>query len=271
MIEPLTRPARWHLPARTGATVIPTSAGVGLALSALPLAWWAVGSSSTGDEHDFGPFLIPLPVLLTIGVLGILVAAACVIAILRASAGPRPARAGLAPSATTLAVLTAVLTAAGGRAATAGSDGANIGGGIILLAGPLLVAGLLIGAVITQRAWRPKRAWHTATLIVAAALTAPAMWGGEVLAEAHAAPPPGDISQASYNHVTAGDSRAVVRHHLGKGIGDVGFNELFGPRPAQPADTTCDYYDTTGARGRLVRLCYRNGLLVAKQAAPERD
>jgi hypothetical protein len=75
-------------------------------------------------------------------------------------------------------VATAVLAALLWRVITAGSDGANIGGGGALFVGPFAVAGLLVGAVCAERGVRGSQMRRFGLWLAFAVLTAPVLFAG---------------------------------------------------------------------------------------------
>ena len=69
-----------------------------------------------------------------------------------------------------------VVGAAAWRVLTAGFVGADIGGGVVGLLGPLVIAGLLLWAARIAAAAGHQTRWRTRLLTLAAALTAPVVY-----------------------------------------------------------------------------------------------
>jgi len=80
------------------------------------------------------------------------------------------------PIAVVLAIAGA-LAAAGWRVGTSSYSGADLGGPVVLLVDPLLIAALLVGVVWIIGAGGRTPRWRTWLLSLAAVLVAPAMYG----------------------------------------------------------------------------------------------
>lgn len=154
---------------------LPVASAAGLAVAAAPLTWWAIGPLGTQrPDHNFGPYHFSASLLYTLGGISIAVAIAAVLF----AAAPRSHREGSVVSAWTalLLIVPGVLLAAAWRVATAGSVGADIGGGMAFFTVPVLVAAALVGAVAVESAHRRQRLKHRGLLIAATILTAPALY-----------------------------------------------------------------------------------------------
>jgi len=248
---------------------------LGIAAATPFLVWFAMGDVDTGDSYEFGPYHVgpssgyyvpAVAALVALVGFGVLVART---------------RRGVV-SWWWWAVVAALVGAGsvagfGWRVATAGSGGANIGGGFAVLVGPPLIAGLLVLAVrlalVADRAsfppqerQAPRFALGWARLLtVAALLVAPALFAMEnALAQYQRTLPPRDdsvglITDRQYALVRFGQTRTEVHLKLGRELPD--FTK--GAFPAAPPGLLCDDYIESNYAHEY-RLCYRNGALVSK-------
>jgi hypothetical protein len=174
--------------------------------------------------------------------------------------------------------------ASGWRVLTAGVVGANIGGGLVLLWGPLVIAGLLVVAVrfaVTagqesapsgRRAGRRQARKWAGLLTRAALLVAPALYAVEYALTQYQYTVPqhddmvGLITPRQYADVRPGQTQAAVQKRLGPKLLDLDFKGFppqavphFPPTPG----LVCDHYldnDYT----IYYRFCFRRGVLVSK-------
>lgn len=239
---------------------VPTPAAIGLALAAAPLTWWGVGPLGTGwPDHDLGPYHVSVGIEVAIGVVALAVAAASGVAIAASVRRPAPRAVGI--TTTALLVLAGVVGAAGWRVATAGGTGANIGGGMVQLFGPTVIAGLLAAAAVTEARRRRARPLHAAAWLVLAVLVAPLLYGAELAVHRYEQSV-GVIGSDEYASVHVGQTHHDVRDRLGR-PGEV-VDWFFAP---PPAGSVCDYYDAAGTDSGVYRICYRDGVVVNKQSS----
>jgi len=154
---------------------VPTASAVGLALAAAPLTWWAVGPLGANlEDHDYGPYTFSASLLYAIGGL----AAALALASIALATSPYGRHMTSRVSALTalLLLLPGILLAVSWRINTAGSDGANIGSGFVLLLTPALVAMFLAGAVKAEGEHRRLSLRRQRALVGLALFTAPLLW-----------------------------------------------------------------------------------------------
>jgi len=239
---------------------------VTLALAAPFLTWWAVGDLSTSNaadpDHAWGPYHLDPHLELLVGALAAALGLASVIALGVQVRRDRPCRRTWIGGG--CLCLAGVIAGAAWRVATAGVDGSNIGGGVVALAAPLLIAGLLVSATVitTPQTDRPRHAGRT-TGIVVTALSAPALLG-LLLVLKHHDRNVGVISQDRYTGVHLGDSRTALHHALG----DPGGNEYQFFAPVQ-AGLSCEYYVASNAgtdpASMTFRFCFRANVLVSKE------
>lgn len=239
--------------------VVPLRAGVGLAVAVPALTWWAIGPLGRQmPDHEYGPYHVPLALERVAGVAAILIAVAAVAGIVVSTRGRTP-RHSMAAGTTLCLVAAGAFGAAGWRAETAGVVGANIGGGLVLLAGPMVIAGLLVAAVRIERQARGTTMAHSTLLTWLAALAAPVLlavqfglsWYDQSI---------GVISAGEYATVQVGDQHSGVRDRLGRPGDPVDW--FFTPAPT---GATCEYYHHGITRWTVYQLCYRDGVLVSKK------
>lgn len=239
--------------------VVPLSAGVGLAVAAPALTWWAIGPlGGPMPDHLYGPYRVPLALERFAGVAAILIAVAAVVGIAVSARGRTP-RHSMAVGATLCLVAAGAFGAAGWRVETAGVVGANIGGGLVWLAGPIVIAGLLVAAVRIERQARGTTMAHWALLTGLAALAAPVLfavqfglsWYDQSI---------GVISAGEYATVQVGDQHSGVRDRLGRPGDPVDW--FF---TSAPTGANCEYYSGKGTTPTLYQLCYRDEVLVSKK------
>lgn len=192
----------------------------------------------------------------------VLVALAALVHVVRAWRG-RAGQGGLALGTTACLLVLGATAAYGWRISTAGVVGANIGAGFVLLLGPLLAAGLVVGAVLVECAARQVRPWRTTLLAGLALLAAPALWAGAAALTAYDQAR-GVITARQFASVHVGDPRDRVRARLGP-RGEL-VDWFFA---APPAGSTCDYWSGRySSRPSLqYRICYAAGRVVVTQAS----
>lgn len=146
------------------------------AAAAFAFVWWvsSIGLYH-GPDHAIGPFRFPLALEWAFGGIAAASAVAASTWLIMRRTHPSPARVSLSPVTSLWLVCASALTAGCWRVLTAGGDGANIGGGLVVLAGPLVVASMLQCALFTEREsregdLRQYRAWTTAIWCIAGAL-----------------------------------------------------------------------------------------------------
>lgn len=129
-------------------------------VAGFPVAWWLIGDLSEPDlgnglDYNFGRIEIDRRVETTAAVPALLLGLVAMTKLLqRRTRGvlPRGWIVGVA-----VLTLANVLAAAGGRVLTAGSHGANIGGGMVLMfGGPVLLAAYGTGFALLVRAAQPE-------------------------------------------------------------------------------------------------------------------
>jgi len=126
-------------------------AGTTLLLLAVPMAsWWLIGDLSEpfGDYHQVDPLHIDLGDEATFGSIALVTGVVGLAVILAARWSPRPRPTGWdrAIAAVVGAEVLAMLTY---RSLTAGTQGSNIGGGLLLIGGPVAI-GLLLAWALEQ-------------------------------------------------------------------------------------------------------------------------
>ncbi len=150
---------------------VPYWAATSLAAAGAVITWCFTSDSSHGDFYMIGPYQVPLLIEYFVG--GIAVSLG--LAALRASARPTRATGALSRPTTAVLVLTAITSAGLWRVMTQGVIGANIGAGMAALAGPILIAALLLAAVCTQRSTAGMRTRTFVGLSVLALGTGPVL------------------------------------------------------------------------------------------------
>lgn len=243
-------------------------ATAGLAFSTPFLVWFAIGDVSfrgtggVGHSHGYGPYQVGPESGYVVGGTAAVVAAASVAAlVIRTRQGAADKR-----SWTVVAALSMVgaVAAGGWRVLTAGGVGASIGGGFVLLVAPMLIAGLLSGAVEAAGGggrWSLRR---TRLLMLTAWLVVPAIYAGSFALTTYDAAA-GYITARQYADVRIGQTRSAVHEKLGR-EGAADFAMLDFP-PVVPG-LLCDYYvEVDGKPGPLAhayQFCFREGVLVSK-------
>lgn len=255
--------AQMTSPSALRRSAVPALAAVGLVFAAAPLTWWAIGSQGADlPDHDVGPFHVAPALLYAVGASAVVVAVTSLIGVVVAARrGARQSRAAVDGWALVLTMVAFGSVAAGWRVATAGSFGANIGGGMALLGVPVIVAMLLVAAVVVQARHRPMRRLSVAVLATVAVLTAPLLWGAES-AVASYDQSRGRISRSTFDSVVLGSTRAQVRDRLGSA--DEKTDWFFG---ATPAAVVCDYYFSPEPDFAIFRFCYRGTRLIGKESS----
>lgn len=168
------RPAR-RLPAWCVAAFVAVACAV---------AWWASAIRLYhGPDHLVGPFRVPIALEWSLAGAAVASAAAAGVWLTLPSRSDRgSARGGLSPITSFWLVSAAALTAWCWRVLTSGVDGANIGGGLVIFAGPFFIASAVQAALLTERAARGGGLRHFRTLTTAlwflAWAVAAAFWFG---------------------------------------------------------------------------------------------
>lgn len=234
----------------------------GIALATPFLVWFAIGDLSfpgTGGlflDYGYGPYQVGPESGYVVG------GAAAVVAAVSIADLVFRTRQGIADrwswAVVAALVVAGALAAAGWRTMTAGGRGANIGGGLVLLFGPVLLAGLLALAVSLAGGGGRQRLRRTGPLTLAAALVAPALYVG-LFALTLYDDAAGFITPGQYAVVGIGQTRSEVHERLGRKGGDL-TNLFF--QPAAPG-LLCDFYKET-TRNVGYRFCFRAGVLVSK-------
>jgi hypothetical protein len=104
-----------------------------------------------GPVRVIGPYHVPLAVEIFVGVLAVAGSLTTVVAMVRHA---RRTNRGPTFATTATLIVNCVFVTGWWRTATAMGEGANIGGGMFVLAGPVVVAALLAAAVAIQLATR---------------------------------------------------------------------------------------------------------------------
>jgi hypothetical protein len=226
-----------------------------------------MGDVSTGDSHLFGPYDVPSPGWVVVGMAAVVALVAIGVLVVRT-------RQGVAnwwwwSVVVTLAGAGSV-GAYGWRAATAGAGGANIGGGLAVLVGPLLISGLLVAAgwlafvaqhvsaPVPRARERPHALRHAWLLTLAAVLVAPALYAVLFALSAYV---PGFITARQYAAVRIGQPQSAVHEKLGREpFGSS--NESF---PPTAPGLGCEYYLET-SNEHSYRFCFRAGVLISKDS-----
>jgi hypothetical protein len=239
---------------------VPLWHGIGLALAAPALTWWAIGPlGRQWPDYQYGPYRVPPLAEQVVGVVAIVIAALSVLAI-AVPATRRAARRTLTPFTVMCLIAAGVLGAAGWRVQTAGSVGANIGGSLLLVIGPVLIAAFLVAAVRTEFVTRGREMRHVKALTWLAALVAPSLIAtqqGLVIHDQSI----GVIGSADYAKVHVGDTHDQVRKQLGRPAREA-IDWFF---TAPPAGSNCDYYTSHGHT--VYQVCYRNDVVVTAKAS----
>jgi hypothetical protein len=250
--------------ARRASLLLPTA---GIALSTPFLVWFAIGdvsfrgSGGVGLSHGYGPYQVgPESGKVVGGVAAVVAAVAVAVLVMRTRQGVADRRSWAVVAALAGA---GSVGAAGWRILTAGGVGANIGGGMVLVSGPVLIAGLLVVAVKLAGGEGRQRLKGIRLLTVAAALVAPALYAG-VLALSSYDASAGFITARQYADVRIGQTRSAVHERLGReGPDDEGVNF-----PPVAPGLLCDFYYEvdTGARPlpHAYQFCFRAAVLVSK-------
>jgi hypothetical protein len=228
----------------------------GIAFATPFLVWFAIGDHSGGPSYEFGPYQVgPENGYVVGGVATIVAAAALALLVNRARRGAVDLR--LWAVVATLAMAGA-LGAAGWRVGTSGYSGADIGGPVVLLLDPLLIAGLFLGTVWIAASGQHRRPRRTWLLTGAAVLVAPALYAVMFALSAYddAA---GFITAPQYADVRVGQIRSAVHDRLGREGNDLGYAVF---QPGAPG-SLCDYYIDANGR-HAYQLCFRAGVLISK-------
>jgi hypothetical protein len=214
------------------------------------------GTGVLGLDYGYGPYQVgPASGYLVGGTAAVVAAAALVALVIRTRTGAVNWRSWAAVA--SLAAAGAV-GAGGWRIVTSGGVGANIGGGLVLLFGPAMIALLLMVTALLSGDGAPQTKRRTRLLIVAAVLVAPALYVG-LFALGRYDAGAGFINATQYADVRIGQTRPAVHERLGR-EGDDLTNILFGP--ARPG-LLCEFYSELDGN-HAYQFCYRAGVLVSK-------
>ena len=146
----------------------------GIALATPFLVWFAIGEPPTYAIYRFGPYDIGQQAGHIASIVAAIAAAASVaVLVIRTRRGVTDLRSWA------VAVFLAsagALGAAGWRGVTSSYSGADIGGPVVVLLVPLLIAGLLVGAAWIADAGGRVRRRRTWSLTLAAAMVAPVLY-----------------------------------------------------------------------------------------------
>jgi hypothetical protein len=236
-------------------------ATAGIAFATPFLVWFAIGdvsfrgSGGVGLFYEWGPYQVgPESGYVLVGVAGVILAAGVALLVLRTREGEVDRR---------LWWVAVVLAAAGSlgaaawRVMTAGVVGANIGGGMVLLVGPVLIAGLLVLAV-RLAGGGGQRLRRTRLLTLVAVLVAPALYSGLFALRWYDASA-GVITARQYADVRIGQARSAVHDTLGREGADLTYIFFEPPAPG----LRCDFYNEAN-ESHAYEFCFRAGLLVRK-------
>jgi hypothetical protein len=226
------------------------------------LVWFAIGDlsfSGTGGlflDYDYGPYHVgPESGYGVAGVAAVVAAVSVAVLVIRTFQGIAD---WWSWAVVAVLVMAGALGAAGWRTMTAGGRGANIGGGFVLLFGPVLIAGLLVLAVsFAGGGGRHILRWD-GPLPLTAALVAPALYIG-LFALTLYDEAAGFISLGQYADVRIGQTRSELHERLGREADDL-TNLFF--QPAAPG-LFCDFYKEANQNVGY-RFCFRAGVLVSK-------
>jgi hypothetical protein len=228
----------------------------GIAFAAPFLAWFAIGDHSGGPSYEFGPYQVgPESGYVVGGVATIVAAVALAVLIIRARRGVVDLRMWAVVA--TLAMAGA-LGAAGWRAVTSGYSGSDIGGPVVILLDPLLIAGLLVGTVWIAASGEHRQPRRTWLLTGAAVLVAPTLYA-VMFALSTYDDAAGFITARQYADVRVGQTRSAVHDRLGRQGEDLAYAVF---QPGAPG-SFCDYYIETNG-GHAYQLCFRAGVLISK-------
>ncbi len=248
---------------REATRLVPLRSAIGLVFAAPVLTWWAIGPlGREWSDYEYGPYHVPVGLERAVGAGAVLVLLAALVHMVRAWRG-RAGQGGLALGTTACLLVLGATAAIGWRICTAGVVGANIGAGFVLLLGPVLAAGLVVGAVLVECAARQVRPWRTTLLAGLALLTAPGLWAGAIALTAYDQAR-GEITAQQFASVQVGDPRDGVRARLGP-RGEL-VDWFF---PAPPAGSTCDYWSGTYSDQSTLqyRVCSAAGRVVVSQTS----
>jgi hypothetical protein len=234
----------------------------GIAVATPFLVWFVIGdvsfrgSGGIGLDYEYGPYQVGPESGYVVGGLAALVAAAAVAALVIYTR-QRIANRRSWTIVGALAMAGAV-GAGGWRIMTAGVTEANIGGGFVLLIGPVLIAGLLVGAVRIAEGGGRLGAERSQLLTRAAVLVVPALYAG-LFALGRYDAAAGFITARQYADVHIGQTRSAVHQRLGREGADL-THILFQPAMA---GVLCDFYSESNG-DHAYQFCFRAGVLVSK-------
>lgn len=148
----------------------------GIALATPFLVWFAIGPIRPwGPSYEFGPYQVgPDSGPLVVGPAAVIALLSVGVLIVLTRHGAFDFQSW---TAVVVVAIAGALGAAGWRVGTSGYSGADIGGPVVLLLDPLLIAGLLVGAVWISGAGGRRTRRQIWLLTVGAALVAPGLFG----------------------------------------------------------------------------------------------
>ena len=151
-----------------------TSPSLGLVVSSPVLIWAAIGRHDFDTYYAFGPYHVDYTLEIVTLWGAVLLFGTSVLVLVRQR--NRPAAAGLSGRSVLFLLMSVSFCAWAWRAMTAGVGGANIGAGLLAMAGPVIVAALLVGAVIHQHNFRSLTRRRLAGLLASSALVVPLLY-----------------------------------------------------------------------------------------------
>jgi len=236
----------------------------GIALATPFLVWFGIGDSPLFAEYRFGPYEVgPESGFLVGGTAAIVAAVSVAVLVSRTRRGVG----GGSWAVAWLLVVAGTLGASGWRIGTSSYSGADIGGPVVLLIAPLLIAWNLVGAVwiawIIGR-WRLRWTWLATAFAV---LVAPMLYAVMSALTAYDAAA-GLITAKQYAEVQVGHTRSAVHEMLGREGSDEFAVLDFAP---VPPGLLCDYYVEVDAKAaplpQASQFCFLGGVLVSKDAS----
>jgi hypothetical protein len=233
----------------------PTAA---IALSVPFLVWFAIGEPPTYASYRFGPYEVgPDSGYFVVGPAATVAAAGMAALVIRTRRGVADLQSW---AVVVVLAIAGALGAAGWRGLTASYSGADIGGGVVELMAPLMVAGLLVGAVWIAGAFERATLRRTWLLTVVAALVAPGLYAVMYALSVYDASA-GLITAQQYGDVRLGQTRAAVHERLGReGTDDYAMFDF----PPAASGLLCDHYTEISPGVHTYRFCFRSGMLVSK-------
>lgn len=145
-----------------------------IALATPFLVWFAIGEPPTYAIYRFGPYDIGQQAGHIAGIVAAIVGAASVtVLVIRTRRGVTDLQSWVV---TVVLAIAGALGAAGWRGLTSSYSGADIGGPVVVLLVPLLIAGLLVGAAWIADAGGRVARRRTWLLTMAAVMVAPVLY-----------------------------------------------------------------------------------------------